>query len=340
MLIDDHVYVLALYRDDGAPIGRAAVEVDWEPARQWVRLLAMRDGRRLDEDAAAAIRPVWHASGQPIVAAVRVSLAALPGGADVSHDFHVAYFRELARAASALFVESGDLAMGERFRWVTLAVPDESPARPAPGRRFTVRSHSRMPGLTEALLPSLACCAATIGCPDPDDPPAFVSPRVLEEIAAAARRETAVETGGALIGRLYRDPDARQVFACITAQLPARHTGATATRLALSSSTWAGMRVDVERRGMGESLVGWWHTHVGGAMPDEVENAGRPAGAGSASSLNFFSQHDCAVHRAVFPSATSVALVASPADDGDIAFGVFGWCRGVLQSRGLHVLGG
>ena len=90
--------------------------------------------------------------------------------------------------------------------------------------------------------------------------------------------------------------------------------------------------------GARESLIGWWHTHVGGPIPGEDD--GQHAGAGQESPLNFFSQHDCAVHRAVFPSATSVALVASVADEGRAAFGVFGWCRGALQSRGLHVLGG
>jgi proteasome lid subunit RPN8/RPN11 len=334
-MLNGYDFRLALYRDEGTPLGQAAIEVDWEPARQWVRLLAMRDGRLPGED--AAIRPVWHASGEPLLAAVRVSLATLPPGTDVSHDFHIVYFRELARAAAAVFVESGDLAIGERYRWLALAVPGPAPERPAPARRFTIRSHSRLPRLAEASLPPLDGCEGTIGCPDPDDPPAFISRQVLEEIAAAARRETAVETGGALVGRLYRDPDARQVFACITAQLPARHTEATATRLALSSPTWAGMRADVERRSMGETLVGWWHTHVGGSTPGEDDG---PRGTAGPASLNFFSQHDCAVHRAVFPSATSVALVASPADDGEVAFGVFGWCRGMLQSRGLHVLEG
>jgi hypothetical protein len=337
MVTDGYVYLLAFYRDEGTPVGQAAIDVDWEPARQWVRLLALRDGRRLDEDAAAFIQPVWHASGRPVVGAIRVRLVGTGRGLDVSHDFSVAYFREPAHEASASFVERGRLASGERFRCVALAVAGGLPDPPSSRRRFTVRAHGTLPNLSEAPLPALTG-VVEIGCPDPDDAPAFVSPEVIDEITLLTRRETSVEIGGGLVGRLYRDPAARQVFIRITAQIPARHTESTAARLAFSSCSWAEMRTEVGRRGAGESLIGWWHTHIAGLTVDEGDS--RSAGLRTGSSLNFFSRHDCAVHRAVFPSATSLALVASPAPGGEIELGVFGWCRGVIQSRGLRVLEG
>jgi hypothetical protein len=336
MLTDGFVYLLALYRDEGTPLGQVAVDVDWEPALQWVRLLAMREGRRLEDQSAPLVRPLWHESGRPYLAAVRVALATSSADRPVSCDFTTLYFREAARAAAAAFVESGRLISGERLRYLVLALT--GPTRPSTetAPRFTVRRREPAGAPAERALLPIPGCTKSIGSPHADDPPAFIGQHVLDEIAGLAERETEVETGGALIGHLYRDPSAGEVFAQITAQLPAQHTSATATRLTFSSDTWVAMREEAVRRGAGERLLGWWHTHVGGSQ--ESDDADEAQLVGRVSPLNFFSHHDCALHRAVFPNATSLALVASPRPGDGIEFGVFGWRCGLLQSRGLHVL--
>jgi hypothetical protein len=53
---------------------------------------------------------------------------------------------------------------------------------------------------------------------------------------------------------------------------------------------------------------------------------------------DFFSAHDHALHRTVFPSAYSIALVANDVATGDVTFSAFGWRDGLLEPRGFHVV--
>ena len=52
----------------------------------------------------------------------------------------------------------------------------------------------------------------------------------------------------------------------------------------------------------------------------------------------FFSEHDRALHGAVFPRAYSVALVANVLEPGEETFSLFGWRNGRIEERGLHVI--
>ncbi|MFY9573299.1 MAG: hypothetical protein WAV20_18025, partial [Blastocatellia bacterium] len=54
---------------------------------------------------------------------------------------------------------------------------------------------------------------------------------------------------------------------------------------------------------------------------------------------DFFSAHDHALHRTVFPSAFSLALVANDIATGDVTFSAFGWREGLLEPRGFYIAG-
>jgi hypothetical protein len=160
---------------------------------------------------------------------------------------------------------------------------------------------------------------------------------VLDEIAALTRHASPLETGGALVGHLHRDPGARAVFAAVSAQVPARHTLASSVRLVFTSDTWQDLRQALHDRGRGELMLGWWHSHPvhEWCRQDGCEKAEHERCAGAA---DLFSEHDRALHRTVFPGAHSVALVASHVSAADVRFSVHGWSLGMLVPRGLHVL--
>ena len=61
--------------------------------------------------------------------------------------------------------------------------------------------------------------------------PVFVSRRVLDEAAERTHAEEGSETGGILIGKLWRDADAGEIFAEVTAQIPAEHTSGSNVKL-------------------------------------------------------------------------------------------------------------
>src|SRR5947208_3364215 len=68
MLTNDYQYAFEYYREDGTRLGQVSVTVDWEPAQEWARFVAIRHGRLATSDlsGATSIHPIWHpASGEP-----------------------------------------------------------------------------------------------------------------------------------------------------------------------------------------------------------------------------------------------------------------------------------
>jgi hypothetical protein len=161
---------------------------------------------------------------------------------------------------------------------------------------------------------------------------------VLDEITALTKQAAPLETGGALVGHLHRDAAARQVFTRVTAQLPAKHTEASAVRLMFTADTWASLRLEIGARRCDELMVGWWHSHPVqewcrlNQCPEREHDA-------CALAKNIFSEHDRAVHRTVFTGAHTVALVANDVSPAAVRFSVYGWSLGMLQARSVFVLG-
>jgi hypothetical protein len=337
MLRNHWSFALALYRESGTPIGQLPIDVDWEPARQWARHLALCEGVAIRQRGNEEVRPIWRREAGPTLRGFQLSIDTdgKPGG--ITCDFPSAYFSGAAQALSSPLVDAGHLEEGERFGYVVLAYPSQPPAAASHAAMFAVEDVTPAPALSEASLERLRRRSAVIGRSAPGEVPAFASAGVLDEIAALTKQASPLETGGALVGHLHRDPGARVVFARVSAQLPARHTQASVVRLTFTSDTWHDLRRSLAARGRGELMLGWWHSHPvhEWCRQDRCPEAQHDR---CAVAVDLFSEHDRAVHRTVFPGAHSIALVASHVSAADVRFSVHGWNLGMLVPRSLHVL--
>jgi hypothetical protein len=127
----------------------------------------------------------------------------------------------------------------------------------------------------------------------------------------------------------------------VTAQIPAQHVKQELTRLTFTPATWTAVDAALALRGNREIQLGWWHSHPASHWCDECPpevrqrcpKAGSPAG-------DFFSTHDAALHRAVFPRAYSIALVLSDGcgNAGNPSWRLYGWRCGTIAARGFHLL--
>ena len=340
MATDGWIYALAVYREDGTAVGQYAIDVDWEPARQWARHVAICEGYRDGWHDPARVLPIWHRSGKPVLRGFRVVLGGA-GRRAVACDFTSRFFAASARTLSSTLVDAGALVSGEVFRYMALAVRDPDGRPPESRLRLVVRDvdEANAPVVREAARADAVAGASRLGEPLAGEIPVIAAPRVLDEIVALTQAAGAVETGGALVGHLFRDASMCEVFVRITAQVPARHTEATTVRLAFTADTWRDIQRDTDARGNGERLVGWWHSHP--VADWEGDTPGGSGDDGEAAALrDCFSEHDSALHRTVFPGSHCIALVANRLAANVVKFSVFGWHDAVLRRRGLLVGGG
>ncbi len=236
-------FALAFFNEDGTSLGQFPFEVDFEPATEWTRFLAAR--RRALKwylgTEQARIEPAWHSTEKaPYVEGFSVEL---PGGGDgdgsgkLLGTFGASYFAEKAQLVASRLIAAGELSPAGRFFYLPLAYPlAESLERPkAP---FTAREVMPSLDIGELRLEERRLGATASGTMSEDDMPLFMSRRVLDEVSALAHRAGSMETGGVLIGHLYRDPDEPEIFAEITAQVHARTAQAESNKLTLTAETW------------------------------------------------------------------------------------------------------
>jgi hypothetical protein len=334
MAADGWTWVLAMYREDGTAIGQYAIDADLEPAHEWAQHEARRAGHTGDgwRDRSRIV-PLWHRSGQPVLRGFRVVLS--PAGQPaVSCDFPMTYFGADARALSASLVAAGALSDGEVFKYLVMALPSAEERAPKSRLSLVVRDVTSQIHLRLASLADATRGASVRGEPLTGEMPVVTAGAVLDEISALTHAAGDLETGGVLIGHLLRDPDAREVFVRVTGQIPARLAEASEVRLAFSGDTWQDIQRQLDARRGDERIVGWWHSH-----PVAGWNSAEDAGEGPEPGVfdDCFSEHDLALHRAVFPGAHCVALVANRMSSSLVKFSVFGWHRAAIVRRGLHV---
>jgi len=319
-----YLYAVHVVREDGTEVGQVPIQVDWEPAREFARLTALARG--LPADSAFLLdcefHPVWHPErGQPFVAAIEVTARSGEIRETVSMD----YFSEAARAVTKRLVSEEALKKGDLVRCLPVAFaepPSDSiltrRGRPLPpripvraGSLEKHRENDSLSGTTDAELP------------------VFVPRVVLDQAAAQTEQETGRETGGILIGHLRRDEESNDLFVEVTAQIPARHTESTSSKLTFTPETWSDVQAALTLRGQGEIMVGWWHSHPVWAWCKDCEPEKR---AHCALAEGFLSEDDRLLHRTVFPRAYSVALVVNDRESGT-TFSLFGWNRGLIAGR-------
>lgn len=334
MPTNQYRYVIELFREDDTPVGQATVTVDWGPAEEWAKFQAMRSGLLASDEAGrvSSIEPVWMSkAGEPYIESFRVNVVTRSG--KVATDFGTGYFKSLVTQASTHFVENGRLQTGDRVRYLAAAFRQQE--RRHNGSRFQFTTEEVAPSMTmknssladslRHAMPQGAICAGDI--------PVFVPQRVLDEAAAASTEAGARETGGILIGHLHRDATVPELFVEVSAQIHARHTEADLTKLTFTAETWTEVQAAIDLRRKREIMLGWWHSHPVREWCKECaperQQVCKMAG-------DFFSAHDQALHRTVFPRAYSFALVANVTTFG-LNFSAFGWRDGLLEPRGFHV---
>jgi hypothetical protein len=328
-------WALRLFTFEGKDVGKASVSVNWGPAREAVRLLGVRRGL-IPADARSpdhSVLPLWHPRlGRPYVEGFRLSCGN-GGQARVFEDFPITYFMQSAMRARLAFVELGKLRRGESFLYHVLADPEKGAAS---GAARTFRAERVIPALPlrNGDLAGTLASASPRGEPQDGDLPVFLPRAVLDEVGTRARAGGERETGGFLIGHLCRDESVPELFARVTAQVPARHTDASTARLSFTPETWTAAEAAIALRGRGEIPLAWWHSHP---LPGHCLEC-PPEKRGSCSrALDFFSEQDETVHRAMFAAAYCTALVATGQPGGDFGFSLYGWRKGLIEPRGFHV---
>jgi proteasome lid subunit RPN8/RPN11 len=334
----EYRFAIDYYTPQGRALGPVAVEPDWQPAREWARFEAMRKGLLppLTAHTPGAIEPVWdEALGAPVCSGVRVVHPTGEPDAVVSAEIPRAYFHELAREKSSVWIERGELAVGDLYHYRVCAYPGRAATSPVAvvAGVLAVEEDPRPLALEDAELASFLGRGEARGDLDTEDVRVFLSRQVLDEACEQSRRAGDVETGGVLVGKLRHDADAPEIFLEVAAQLPAQHAEATATRFSFTPETWAAAHAALELRGNGEIICGWWHLHLQFCRncPEERRRV-------CALARPFFSGEDLHLHRACFPQAYQVALLISDLPEGGLTPALFGWRRGVIERRGFHVL--
>jgi proteasome lid subunit RPN8/RPN11 len=280
------------------------------------------------------LQPIWHPKrGRPFTEGFRVRLRAARRR-EVASTFTAVYFGDQAQAASTRLMQRELLKPGEAYRFIVAAYPREERGGQAPPR-FEAEDASADPPLRHGVLAERLHGAAPRGESIADDIPVFIPQAVLQETAELARRAGAVECGGILVGYLHRDSGAGEMYASITAQIPAVHAQGDRTSLKFTHESWDHVKGLLDLRRRNEMMLGWWHSHPVhawcGACP--IESRRRcPLSTG------FFSSHDRALHRTVFSRAWGLGLVVNDNGDGAPTHSLFGWRHGLLQPRGYHVV--
>jgi hypothetical protein len=330
-------FAVTIFNEDGANVGTVPVVRDFEPTYEWARFYLQRRGL-LGPDGngcASTLVPIFDAKlGEPYCRGYRIEIAP-PGSTPVAVHFPNTHLREYSAAVASRFVEQKKLREGEIFSYVVVAYPAPHEVPGIAGLKVTNASPN-LPA-QDAVLEDFLARAVPSGVIDDEDMPVFVSQRVLDEAATLTHAEEGTETGGILIGKLWRDDAATEIFVEVTAQIPAEYTSGSNVKLTFTPQTWAAADAAVRLRRQGEIYLGYWHSHP---VREWCRTKACTLEAQRKCHLakDFFSADDEAVMRAAFSSAYNIAIVANDTAFTDLTFSMFGNRRGSTQPRGFYVL--
>jgi hypothetical protein len=334
----DYSFELELSREDGELIARVPVDPDWTRAHDCLHFAAVRKGRLPALTCAPAagnlrIAPVWaEQSGAPYIDAVILTLACDDG--EVRSMVPRTYFSSLARATSIALDRRADEDLQYRVC-----------ATPAPRRPFrqiptafeveeVVQQLSLAPKALDDALESATIADAEL---DDGDMPLFVPATVFEETRAQAQAAGDIETGGILIGHLYRDTATPEIFAEVTAQIPAAHADSQTTRLTFTADTWAAARAAVALRRRHEHLLAFWHSHADWCR---LRGCPRERRLECSGALPFLSAEDVHLFGTCFGRAYHTTLLVSESTARGWTCAMYGWRRGIVARRAFHIIGG
>ena len=216
------------------------------------------------------------------------------------------------------------LQPGATYRFIIAAYPGEEEAEPAPVGFCTEEVSPDLP-LRDGHLHDRMRDARPRDEVVDGDHPVFIPRQVLDETAALARAAGSVEIGGILVGHMYRDAGAREVFAVVSAQIPAVHAQGDRASLKFTPESWTHVQGVIDLRARDELMLAW-------CAGCPIERRRR-----CALSQGFFSAHDRSLHRTVFSRSWGVALVVNDIGEGGTTHSLFGWRHGLLQTRGFYL---
>lgn len=312
--------------------------VDWSLAQEYINWERVRRHPRLPivlDQPAAEFEPSWDAHrGRPFLVGIRARFGDVPEPFEPI-SLPLSFLHDAARNAAEQLVESGQLVTGDRCRFRICAMPDEQQQQPGPGagpQGLEIEPIAEPLQVQEDCISSLLE-RATLADEHPEQGlPAFLPAGVLEEMKQLTREAADRETGGVLIGHVGFDSSIPELFLRVTAQIPAVHAEQEATSLTLTPRTWAAAAAAVELRGLGETYLGWWHSH-----PDWCADCPEAKRRECSLRCDFFSAQDKSVHRCCFSRAFQVAMVISDHGGGELSAAMYGWSQGAIERRRFYL---
>jgi hypothetical protein len=319
----------------GAP-RQEAIEPDWEPAFEAARFAGLRSAGVWWQPDSAELRlePRWlEAVGPPTVQSLRVH---------VEHDGHgwfvdlpaARFFHDKARALVAAQVADGRLEAGQRVTYAVTAYAIDGGRTGRAPLAFDLVDRPQPCPVRNRPFGDLAARSVACGASDPSDIDVLLPEHVLDEICSLTLDAGESETGGVLLGHVCRNGVGGDLGLEMTAQVPARHTEATAAKVTFTADTWTDVRAAVALRKAGELLVGYWHSHPAHGW---CKNCPVERQSVCQLSVGFLSADDKALHRTMFPAAYTQALVITRSVRG-LDAQLFGWRHGVLEPRGFRLM--
>lgn len=339
----DYQYYAALSLPDGGKIGEVRLDIDWIPALRWAEFERYQKDCLVDKcPAPPVIEPIWEPEGaHPYIGGALIR----PNGECADGiSFPLNYFAAAISRASTQLVSSGTLAAGQKFGYKIYALADKQSRVPADsGVDIVALDQPPSVELTE-LAPLLAELEmeSSIGSVErrtssqtvAETMPILVPQFVLDEATALGQEVGDVETGGILVGKLYRDSSGI-LFSRVTAQIPAEHTTATRESLRFSHATWASVDAAIKLRSQDEIPLGWWHTH-----PDFCHRCSPTQRALCPLSVPMFSAADRDLHREVFQKPWSIGLLLSFLGAEEPSYDIFAWNKGQIEAVNFFILPG
>lgn len=338
LLRDAHRYVAEASDREGRRLGELLLMPDFVPSAEWSHLQGVRRGAlpAFAHYGPGVIEPVFdEVLGRPFVVGIRVRFDAQ----DSSYEAPTIpwqYFQPCVEESAARLVREGALQAGEVFDYRICAFPVamDNPTSTVP----IALADEETPALLRLEPSDLASKLAGAhhvcqGAWNDADYPVFVQPELLAEATDMAHAAGERETGGILVGHLYRDTTSPEIHAEITAQIPASLADAGHAYLGFTPQTWSAVSDALALRGRHEIYFGWWHYH-----PFFCRRCDPARRRLCVLSRPFFSRDDRELHRVVFDTAFSVALLLSDIGEASLCYNWFGWRQGSIAARGCYLL--
>lgn len=153
-----------------------------------------------------------------------------------------------------------------------------------------------------------------MGTIPPSSSPIFIYADIVDEILDFSHRQLERETGGFLLGGVYKD---RSTYVEISRFLPAKQTDSAFASLTFTHDTWSNLNRQISQEFENETVVGWHHTHPGFGI--------------------FLSRHDLFIHRNFFSQPWQIAMVVDPRRQ---ELGFFSWMGNEIVNCGFVLVPG